>query len=138
MKAITLADYWKGRDRTAAAELTAEMVENAKLTVERVNALLTLFYRDNAAAAIRTVNSGWRPAAVNARVHHAAKGSRHLTAQACDLSDDDGQLDGWLMSERGQQALTACALWMEHPAATPRWSHVQTVPPRSGRRVFYP
>jgi hypothetical protein len=30
------------------------------------------------------------------------------------------------------------ALWLEHPASTKGWAHVQLRPPRSGRRVFYP
>jgi hypothetical protein len=29
-------------------------------------------------------------------------------------------------------------LWLEHPDATPGWCHLQILPPRSGRRVFYP
>jgi hypothetical protein len=29
-------------------------------------------------------------------------------------------------------------LWMEHPDKTPTWLHIQTVPPGSGNRVFWP
>lgn len=135
---LTLADYYKGRDRLFASELTPEIAQNAKLTLERVNLLLQRFYATHPRAARRTINSGWRPAAVNRKVQNAAKRSHHLTARACDLSDDDGALDRWLMTALGQRVLEHCGLWMEHPDATPRWCHVQIVPPKSGRRVFHP
>jgi hypothetical protein len=34
--------------------------------------------------------------------------------------------------------LAEIGLWLEHPISTPRWCHVQTVPPKSGKRVFTP
>jgi len=34
--------------------------------------------------------------------------------------------------------LEAIGLWLEHPESTPRWCHVQIVPPASGKRVFRP
>lgn len=135
---LTLKDYYKGRNVQFANELTAQIQANAKLTLSRVNALLSRFYAANPKAALRTVNSGWRPAAVNAGVKKAAKNSHHLRATACDLSDDDEQLDRWLMTKPGQTALLEIGLWMEAPNATPRWCHVQIVAPGSGRRVFLP
>ena len=56
----------------------------------------------------RAVRSGWRPKAVNAVTKNAKPNSRHITCQACDL--DDGFY----------------------------WLHVQTVPPRSNKRIFIP
>jgi hypothetical protein len=61
-----------------------------------------------------------------------------MTGEAIDLYDPDGDLDEWLMSEKGRGILEALGLWMEHPASTKSWSHLQTIPPRSGNRVFYP
>jgi len=61
-----------------------------------------------------------------------------MTGQAIDLADPDGDLDEWLMTAEGQAALVEIGLWMEHPAATKSWTHLQTVPPKSGRRTFYP
>ncbi len=127
---ITLPDYYMGRDRLYAAELSAELRANASLTVERANALLAR------AGMKRGVNSGWRPAAVNASIRNASKRSKHMLCLAIDLDDDDNSLDAWCMNHLGE--LERLGLWLEHPSATPRWCHVQTVPPRSGNRVFYP
>jgi hypothetical protein len=135
---VSLADFYKGRDTTYAAELTPEIEANAAITVERVNSLLEAFYVAMPEEALRSVNSGWRPPQVNATVKNAAGRSRHMTGEACDLSDDDEKLDYWLLQPDGQAALERIGLWMEHPSATPRWAHVQIVPPGSGRRVFMP
>lgn len=135
---ITLKDYYKNRDIQFAKQLTATIVANARLMVARTNALLARFYLANPQAARRTVNSGWRPPAVNRGVKDAAPRSHHLTARACDLSDDDEQLDKWLLTKSGQAALVEIGLWMEHPSATPRWCHIQIVAPPSGNRVFLP
>lgn len=135
---ISLANFFMGRDTTYASVLTGVVTANAIETVRRVNELLNRFCAANPTAHARTVNSGWRPPAVNARVPNAAAHSLHMTGQAIDLGDDDGALDAWCMSIAGQAALTAIGLWMEHPSATPRWCHVQTMPPGSGRRCFYP
>jgi len=127
---ITLKDYYMGRDALYPQELSAELRASATLTVERANALLAR------AGMKRGVNSGWRPAAVNAKIRNASKRSKHVLCLAIDLGDDDGALDAWCMAHLG--ALKEIGLWLEHPGATPRWCHVQTVPPRSGNRVFYP
>ena len=128
---LTLADYFMGRDMPHAAELTAELRAHAACTVERANALLR-----RAGVGKCTVNSGWRPLSVNARVPKASPRSRHITCQAIDLCDERDLLDAWCMANL--DALAAIGLWLEHPEATPGWCHVQIVPPRSGRRVFHP
>lgn len=136
---ITAQQFWKGRDTQYAADLTPEIVANAEETLWRTNRLLAMFFAANAhTTRDRGCNSGWRPPIVNARTKDAAKLSNHMTGKAIDVGDDDEALDTWLMTIAGQQALIECELWMEHPKATPRWCHLQTVPPRSGRRVYYP
>lgn len=140
---ITLRDYWMGRDVHYGLQLSTDIRSNAARTVELVNQLLA---RAEAAGVCPTasdngfgcVNSGWRPASVNAQTPRAAKNSRHIMGQAIDISDDDGLLDDWLLSVEGQRALEEIGLWMEHPSATKGWCHLQTVPPASKRRVFYP
>ena len=129
---ITLEDYWMGREREFPTAMTPQIEKNAIYTVQLANALLARFGEG------RKVNSGWRPPSVNAGVPNAAPNSKHMTGQAIDLADPEGDLDDWLMSAEGQAALTEIGLWMEHPACTKSWTHVQTVPPKSGRRVFYP
>lgn len=128
---LTLADYFMGRDVVHADELDVTLRANALATVSRVNALLHL-----AGAAEATVNSGWRPYSINAAIPNASARSRHLTCQAIDLRDRDGILDAWCL--RNLDRLAELELWLEHPCATPGWCHVQTVPPKSGRRVFMP
>ena len=127
---ITLDDFYMGRDVTYASELTDELRANAVVTVARANALLAAFGQD------RKVNSGWRPAAVNAATPGAAPFSQHMLCRAVDLSDPEGDLDNFLFS--CTQNLLDLVLWMEHPASTKGWCHVQTVPPKSGNLVFYP
>lgn len=136
---ITMEMFYKGRDKQYACELTEEIQTNAKVTVLRANMLLDRFYAANPKAAQnRGCNSGWRPPEVNARTHNAAKKSNHMIGRAIDIGDDDEQLDKWLMTAEGQKALEEIGLWMEQPSATPRWAHVQIVPPGSGHRVFFP
>ncbi len=128
---LTLADYFMGRELLHPDELTRELRDNSACTVERANRLLRL-----AGTTTWVVNSGWRPLAINASIPNASPRSRHITCQAIDLGDDDGSLDAWCMAHL--DALASLGLWLEHPRATPGWCHVQTVPPRSGRRVFCP
>ncbi len=128
--ALKLADYYMGRDREYHAELTPELRANARETVRRVNRLL------KRAGFTRRITSGWRPATVNATVPGAAKGSKHISCIAIDLEDKDGALDAWCMAHL--DALEEIGLWLEHPDATRDWCHLQTLPPRSGNRVFEP
>lgn len=138
---ITLEQFYQGRDRAYRDELTLDIIQDATLTVERVNELLahaaaagvTLHRRpDNGSL----VNSGWRPAAVNSKTPGAAPMSKHMKGQACDVYDPEGELDEWCLANA--DVLEEIGLWQEHPSATKGWCHVQTVPPRSGNRVFYP
>lgn len=129
---ISLSDYFMGRDREFPLAMSPQIEHNAEITVQLANALLARFGQG------RKVNSGWRPPAVNEAIPNAAVNSKHMTAQAIDLADPDGDLDDWLMSPDGQAVMVDIGLWHEHPSATKGWAHVQTVPPKSGRRTFYP
>lgn len=140
---ISLDDYFMGRRKQYPMSVTPELVANATRMVDLANKLLAraLTYGVHVPTNPNTgsqVSSGWRPQAVNSATLNAAPNSKHMTGQAIDLYDPDGDLDEWLMTGEGQAALTAIGLWMEHPSSTKTWSHVQTIPPRSGRRVFYP
>lgn len=59
-----------------------------------------------------------------------------MTGQAVDLYDPDGALDDWCLAH--PERLAEAGLWQEHPAATKGWLHLQSIPPRSRNRVFYP
>lgn len=140
---ISLQDYWMGRDKLCPKDLTTDICANAELTVKRVNLLLA---RAQAAGVVLPkhpgnkshVSSGWRPPAINAATKNAAVRSNHVLGKACDIYDPDGKLDAWLFTAGGHKALTDIGLWAEHPLSTPDWSHVQTVPPKSGNLFFYP
>lgn len=122
---ITVDEYLMGRK----SGLTFELLGNAIDTMEKVNLLLAAFGQE------RKVSSGYRPPDVNAKVG-GAKRSNHMLCKACDLEDKDGKLDEWCLAN--QHILIDIGLWLEHPSATKGWCHVQTVPPKSNNRVFYP
>ena len=128
---ITLPNYFMGRDKTHAAELTPGMRADAAETVRRVNALLKIAKWPDA-----KVSSGWRPLAINAATKGAAKASNHTLCKACDIADPKGALGKWCLNNL--KDLEAIGLWLEHPSKTPTWCHLQIVPPKSGRRVFMP
>lgn len=130
---ITLEQFWMGRDRTHAAELTDEIRANAERTIAVVNPVLELFFQANPTAAERTVNSGWRPASINAQAGGAAH-SCHLSGEAVDLSDRDRELARWLIQR--PDVLERAGLWMERPESTPSWAHLQTR--AVGVRYFWP
>ncbi len=139
---ITRAQYFMGRDAAYGHLLGSDLRANADRTIELANQVLLQAAQAGVSLEIspRTgsiVTSGWRPPAVNDATPGAAARSKHLSCQAVDLFDPDGDLDEWLLSV-SDTALAALGLWLEHPAATKGWAHLQTVPPGSRRRVFYP
>ena len=71
----------------------------------------------------------------NARVGGAKK-SNHLTGCACDIADSDGLLKDYLRTN--PELLEECDLYAEDFDSTPTWVHLQSVPPKSGRRIFKP
>lgn len=140
---ISLADYWMGRDRTYSLSLTPAIEKAAMTMVDLASRLLESASRCEVPLTRNSktgslVSSGWRPPLVNSSTPNAAPNSKHMTGQAIDIYDPDGDLDEWLMTADGQSELVRLGLWMEHPSATKGWAHLQTIPPRSGNRVFYP
>jgi len=87
-----------------------------------------------------TVSSGYRPGHYNSAAHGASN-SPHLTCQAADLRDPPGPdghrpLTEWCLANLA--LLELYGLWMESPASTPTWVHLQVRPIPSGHRVFNP
>lgn len=125
---ITLEDYF---GRVSHIAVPDDMViNNATELLSRVNALMASLGMKT------TVNSGWRPPAYNATIPNAAPNSKHCTGNAIDLADPDGELDDILF--KNPTHLIEHELWMEHPLATKGWCHLQSIPPRSGNRIFFP
>lgn len=133
---ITLTDYFMGRDRKYAHELTDEITNNAMTTVARANLLIARFKDSTKDIEFRKVTSGWRPPEVNANTPNSAVRSKHMTGQAVDLADPEGDFDQWALDN--PHVLEQIGLWQEHPSATRGWLHIQCVPPKSNRRVFFP
>lgn len=144
--AISLDAYFTdsktGKDRRLLYkdEYTLEIKQNAEKLLEKVNALLL----DLGIMSCR-VSSGWRPAALNASVG-GAKRSLHTRGLAIDLVDSDGTLDKLilekektLLQEGRPSLLKKYDLWLEDPAATSTWVHLD-LGTRSERplRVFKP
>ena len=127
---LSTQDYWMGRDRKYPDSLTPEIEGNALELIARANLLLKEFGQE------RKINSGWRPPEVNGKTPGAAPMSKHMAGLAIDLADPEGDLDEWCMDNL--EALERIGLWMEHPACTKGWAHFQSVPPKSGKRVFWP
>lgn len=136
---ITLKNYLMGRE--ASYTLSDLLVQNAEVTIIRANQVLN---KARAAGVVLHINprtlslvaSGWRPPEVNASTPGAAALSKHMTCEAVDIYDPEGTLDDFVF--HAPELLEYLNLWLEHPAATKNWCHLQTKPPRSGRRVFYP
>lgn len=122
-------DYWKGRDKAYASELTDEIRANAAKTIALVLDLLAEYGTE------LPVTSGWRPSAINKAAGGARK-SKHMTGQACDLADPKGDFGRWCLAN--VDVLERLGLWAEHPDYTETWVHVQTIPPASGRRFYRP
>ena len=133
---ITLTDYYAGRDKQYPNELTDYIRENASQIVARANLLVTAYREDTGDSDPHYVTSGWRPPQVNAGISNAAPRSKHMLGLAIDLADPEGELDDWCMDNL--DVLEQLGLYLEHPSATKSWCHVQCVPPKSGKRVFYP
>lgn len=79
------------------------------------------------------VSSGYRPGKYN-EIAHGATNSAHLTCEACDFKDNDGELKKWILSH--VNVLYDCGLYMEHQDNTPTWCHLQTR--KTINRIFKP
>jgi uncharacterized protein YcbK (DUF882 family) len=91
------------------------------------------------------VTSGYRSLAEHENIYRkmgissdkVPMGSKHLTGQAVDISDPDGQLQHWLRNDpKGITIIEQAGLWCED--GTTNWVHFQWVPPGSGNRWFKP
>lgn len=124
---ITREEYLKGRDKDFPLSLV--QLENMRELLCRMNTLRRYYGQP------MIVSSGYRPAAINA-AKGGAKQSRHITCQAIDILDKGGSFAEWCI--KNIDKLELCGLWLEHPAHTPGWVHLQSTPPKSGNRIFNP
>jgi len=112
-----LTSSGKYPDRAKSPELTPEVLNNAKILLDKVNKFLEEIGMTNV-----KVSSGFRPASVNAATPGAAKKSNHMVCKAVDLEDPDGDLDAIVgMNDVG---LKKYGLFQEDPSSTPKWCHL--------------
>jgi uncharacterized protein YcbK (DUF882 family) len=121
-------------------KLTSEMEKNIQVLFERMNSLRKLWAKP------MRVTSGVRSIEDHKRIYREKQqksgstvlripmGSKHLSAQACDIADPDGSLMRWCKAN--VPTLEAVQLWVED--GTRGWVHFQTVPPVSQNRFFKP
>lgn len=109
---------------------TPEIRANLDVLLGRSNQLRTLYGRP------MRVNDGLRVPADT----HGAPGSEHRKGRAIDIDDTDaGPLWMWCLTHLAE--IAAIGFWLEDPRWTHgagSWMHLQTVPPRSGVRIFRP
>ena len=68
-----------------------------------------------------------------------APGSAHKAGLAVDLYDPTNAIDKWCIEHsKPQGLLEQMKIYIEHPDATPGWSHWTTRAPASGNRAFRP
>lgn len=127
---ISKDELLQGRDKKYPAEYTQEVSDN-------LDKLLPLLNQIRAAwAKPMRVNSGWRPAAVNASVPGAAAKSKHTEGLAADISDVDGSLWAWVL--QNLDLMQKLGIYLEDRRWTPTWVHFGFGPPKSGKRIFIP
>jgi uncharacterized protein YcbK (DUF882 family) len=124
---ITFKDYLMGR--IDPSDMTPEQLTNANLVVSKCNELLTKLNLTS------TVRSGYRRPEDNAAANGATH-SKHMTFQACDLEDNDNRIKNAI--RQNIDILVDIGVYCEDFGHTPTWTHVQIVPPKSGKRVFLP
>jgi len=127
---ITLDQYLMGRDKTY--DCPDEVKRNAAELIERCNRLIAHAPLDM----VFIPSSGWRPAEINAKTKGASATSNHISGKAVDWKDPHGEIDAWCTANLDK--LEECGIYLESPSSTHGWSHWQSVPPKSGKRVFYP
>jgi phage-related holin len=118
-----------GKYPERAASATAAVIAEAGELAARVTALLRAYGGERPA-----INSGFRTPEANL----AAKGalhSSHLEGKAVDLADPSRLLTGYILTSPA--VLDEFNLWMEEPASTPTWCHLQSRPV-AGKRIFKP
>ena len=118
---IDLEDYLsssgKYPERLNSDELTKAVKDNAVVLLNKVNQLLQELKIFDV-----KVSSGFRPSAVNAKVKGAAKKSLHMSGRAVDIYDPKHEIIQKIMAR--PDLLKKYDLWLEDPAATPSWAHL--------------
>ena len=125
-----LTSQSKHPEREQSPQCTLEVRIKAAILAERVSKLLEHLGHKSA-----NITSGFRTAEANL-LANGAKNSAHLTGEAVDIEDPDGQLDIKIASD--PSLLVTYDLYAENGYATHGWCHLSIKPTLSGRRIFTP
>lgn len=136
---ITLAQYVGPHAKSK--DWTPQRQANAAQLLHAVNALMARAMADSVKFLVNpktksqisgSTFGGFRPQDCPI----GAPNSNHKEGRGIDLYDPDNEIDAWCLDNA--QSMIDCGIWIEHPDATQSWSHWQSVPPRSGNRVYRP
>jgi len=136
---ILLDEYFNDKIKSA----TVEQKDSAQILLVYVNGLLNEYTKDTQRQIPinpKTLNniSGQLNGDGGFRLPNAVTGSlksSHKDGKGVDIYDPtEGQLDEWITDT----ILARHYLFREHPSATPRWCHLTTRSPPSGKRSFFP
>jgi len=116
MTPLTLKAYLMGRHKLYSEDYTLDVRANAENLIKRVNNLFIALKHP-----VPEVTSGWRPAAINAKVGGSKK-SLHMMGRAVDLADSEGTTK--ILIAEHPSLLRDFGLWMEDPDSTPGWCHL--------------
>lgn len=132
---IIAKDSVTGFDRRLTHPWSGRLLTNAETITNRLNKLYQLLPMN--LKGVWKITSAYRPGEYNTRAGGALT-SKHLTCEAVDLSNIGNALGSFLLERL--EILERCKFWMEHPEATlqTKHLHLQTKPPRSEKRVFWP
>jgi uncharacterized protein YcbK (DUF882 family) len=124
---IKLEEFLMSRDKEYP--LSIEQALNAAKTLAAINYIRGRYGKP------MKCSSGYRPGHYNKNAG-GANNSAHLTCEAIDIEDLDGSFAKWCLANLKE--LEKAGLYMEDPASTPNWVHLQTRLPKSGNRIFIP
>lgn len=122
---VTRSEILKGRE--VANPLSPLLESNLEQLLVAINKFREIYDKP------LLVSSGYRPISVNSTVGGASK-SAHITCQAVDFYDKDGAIAMFCL--QNVKVLEECGLYMENPAKTSGWIHLQIRPTKN--RIFNP
>lgn len=143
---ITLDHYFRNKRTLYASEYQVSFEHDALLLLDLVNQVIEAAVMQGVQTYTNETGdlcrSGWRPPSYNARVPKASKNSLHMVCKAIDVEDPQHGLSTFLFDDynrnKNQSILVKVGVWCEHPNATPTWCHMQSLPPGSNNRFFFP